>query len=246
MTTADIFQLLQSGTIEMAGLLPWSSNYTFLVHICGEVEPVRAVYKPQRGERPLWDFPQGTLCHREYAAFLVSDAMQWDLVPPTVVREGPHGFGSIQRFIDHDPEQHYFSIEGQPIFRSQLQRIVLFDALINNADRKSGHVLLEESGDPNRPDKLWGIDHGICFHSEPKLRTVIWEFANRSIPANLLADLHQFQKRLHSPADPFCKQLQAALNALEIKALRQRTDRLLRQGIFPKPGSGRHYPWPPV
>ena len=246
MTTADIFQLLRSGTIEMAGLLPWSSNYTFLVHICGEAEPVRAVYKPQRGERPLWDFPQGSLCHREYAAFLVSDALAWELVPPTVVRDGPHGFGSIQRFIDHDPEQHYFSIEGQPVFRSQLQRMVLFDALINNADRKSGHVLLEESDDPRGPDKLWGIDHGICFHAEPKLRTVIWEFANRSIPDDLLADVRRLQKRLHSPADPLCKQLQGALNSLEIKALRQRAERLIRQGVFPKPGSGRHYPWPPV
>jgi hypothetical protein len=246
MTTAEILPFLQSGTIEMEGLLPWSSNYTFMVHVCGEAEPLRAVYKPQRGERPLWDFAQGTLCYREHAAFLISDALKWDLVPPTVVRDGPHGLGSFQLFIEHDPEQHYFSFEGEPIFRSQLQRIVLFDALINNADRKSGHVLLEESKDSDLLDKLWGIDHGICFHSEFKLRTVIWEFANIPIPADLMADLLQLQKRLHIPADPLFKQLQEILNNLEIKALRQRADRLTRQGVFPKPGPGRHYPWPPV
>jgi hypothetical protein len=246
MTTADTVQFLQTGAIEMEGLLPWSSNYTFLVHICGEAEPVRAVYKPRRGERPLWDFPQGTLCQRERAAFLISSALDWDVVPPTVVRDGPHGIGSIQLFINHDPEQHYFSFEGEPLFRSQLQRIVLFDALINNADRKSGHVLLETNDDLDQPGKLWGIDHGICFHSEAKLRTVIWEFANEPIPDTLITALLRLQKQLQVPADPLYKQLQEALNALEIKALRQRTERLIRQSVFPKPGPGRHYPWPPV
>ena len=247
MTTVEILQLLQTGTMEMEGLLPWSSNYTFLVHVCGEGEEVTAVYKPQRGERPLWDFPHGTLCRREYAAFLVSDTLNWHLVPPTVIREGSHGLGSVQLFIEHDPEQHYFTFEGSPVFQSQLQRIVLFDALINNADRKSGHVLIEEeSEEPDQPDKLWGIDHGICFHTEEKLRTVIWEFANMSIPADLFSDLQQLQKRLHIPADPIFKKLQEQLSTSEIRALRQRVARLTRQGTFPKPGPGRHYPWPPV
>lgn len=246
MSTADIRKFLQSGTIELEGLLPWSSNYTFLVHICGEGREVTAVYKPQRGERPLWDFPHGTLCQREYTACLISEALSWHIVPPTVIRDGPHGLGSVQLFIEHDPEQHYFTFEGSPLFRPQLQRIVLFDALINNADRKSGHVLLEESQQPDQPDRLWGIDHGICFHAEEKLRTVIWEFANAPIPANLLNDLLQLQKRLHVPADTLYKELQELLNPLEIKALRQRLTRLTKQGTFPKPGHGRHYPWPPV
>jgi uncharacterized repeat protein (TIGR03843 family) len=152
----------------------------------------------------------------------------------------------VQLFIEHDPEQHYFSFEGQEMFQPQLQRMVLFDALINNADRKSGHVLLQESDDPGQPDKLWAIDHGICFLTETKLRTVIWEFANNPIPADLLSDLLQLQKRLHVPAEPLLQQLQQTLSPLEIKALRQRAERLPRQGVFPKPGPGRHYPWPPV
>ncbi len=246
MIMADILQLLQNGIIELEGLLPWSSNYTFLIHVCGEGEEVTAVYKPRRGERPLWDFPQGTLCQREYAAFLVSEALDWHLVPPTVIREGPHGPGSIQLFIEHDPEQHYFTFEDSSIFQIQLQRMVLFDALINNADRKSGHVLLQEGEEPDQPNKLWGIDHGICFHTEEKLRTVIWEFANKPIPVDLFSDLQKFQKRLHIPADPIFKQLQEQLDTSEIKALRRRADRLTRRGSFPKPGPGRHYPWPPV
>ena len=246
MSMADTLQLLQSGTIELEGLLPWSSNYTFLVQVCGETEQVTAVYKPQRGERPLWDFPHGTLCYREYAAFLISDALGWHLVPPTVVREGPHGLGSIQLFIEHDPEQHYFTFEGSLPFRTQLQQMVLLDALINNADRKSGHVLIEESEDPDKGERIWGIDHGICFHIEAKLRTVIWEFANTAVPTNLLSDLMQLQKRLHLPADPLFKQLQELLDPSEIRALRRRAGRLSKQGTFPQPGSGRHYPWPPV
>lgn len=246
MSTADTLQFLQNGTVELEGMMPWSSNYTFLVRVCGAAEELSAVYKPQRGERPLWDFAHGTLCQREYAAFLVSDALQWEIVPPTIVRDGPHGLGSVQLFIEHDPEQHYFTFEGSPLFRSQLQRIVLFDALINNADRKSGHVLLAESTDSEQPDKLWGIDHGIGFHSEEKLRTVIWEFANEPIPANLLSDLIGFEKRLHIPADPLTKPLQELLSAYEFKALRQRANRIVQRGAFPKPGPGRHYPWPPV
>jgi hypothetical protein len=148
---ADVLHMLQTGTLEIEGLLPWSSNYTFLVQVCGkldngETKQFEAVYKPRRGERPLWDFAQGTLCSRERAAFLTSSALGWHLTPPTILREGPHGLGSVQLFIPHDPESHYLTFEGNPAYRTQLQQIVLFDILINNADRKSGHVLLQEAG----------------------------------------------------------------------------------------------------
>lgn len=251
LTTADILQLLQTGTIDTEGLLPWSSNYTFLVQICaehpahGQLE-LEAVYKPRRGERPLWDFSQGTLCQRERAAFLVSEALEWQLVPPTVLRDGAHGFGSVQRFIEHDPERHYFTFEGDPRYRDQLQKISLFDILINNADRKSGHVLLETAVDDSHPGRLWGIDHGISFHADYKLRTVIWEFVGQPIPADLQADLLKLSERFDADSDPLVADLTTLLSRQEVQALRRRTRQLMAQGTFPNPGPGRHYPWPPV
>ncbi len=245
-TGGDVLQLLQNGTIEIEGLLPWSSNYTFLVRICEGQEEIGAVYKPQRGERPLWDFPQGTLCHRERAAYLVSAALGWDGVPPTVLREGQHGLGSVQLFIDHDPERHYFAIEGDERYRSQLQKIALLDVLINNADRKAGHVLLQEASDPDETGRLWGIDHGICFHSDAKLRTVIWEFGGSPIPAALRQDLASFRILLEDPGSPLRRELAGLLTELEIDALCRRLRRLADRGKFPQPGAGRHYPWPPV
>ena len=247
--TAVILNILQSGELEVAGLLPWSSNYTFMVQVCGsEVNgnPVAlsAVYKPRRGERPLWDFAQGTLCLRERAAFLVSNAIGWEIVPPTVLRKASQGLGSIQFFIEHDPEHHYFTFEGEPAYRTQLQKIVLFDILINNADRKSGHILLQE----NLADSvhLWGIDHGICFHEEYKLRTVIWEFVGQPIPANLLRDLIHMQTVLETNGSELTEQLKELLSPAEIAAMKRRVNHLIRQGMFPTPGPGRHYPWPPV
>ncbi|MCZ2115589.1 MAG: hypothetical protein LC131_17430, partial [Anaerolineae bacterium] len=142
-TSGEIIRILQDGRVEIEGMLPWSSNYAFLVRVCDDAGEIEAVYKPQRGERPLWDFPEGTLCYREQAAFIVSEALGWHIVPPTVLREAQHGLGTIQLFIDHDPTQHYFTIEGRDDYRPQLQRIALLDSLINNADRKAGHVLIE-------------------------------------------------------------------------------------------------------
>src|SRR5690606_500174 len=150
---------------------------------------IGAVYKPQRGERPLWDFPQGTLCRREQAAFLISEALDWHIVPPTVLREAQHGLGSVQLYIDHDPARHYFTIEADEALRPQRQRIALLDVLINNANRKAGHGLIQETEEPREVARLWGIDHGICFHVEPKLRTVIWEFGGTPIPEALKSDL---------------------------------------------------------
>lgn len=251
LSTAEILRILQDGNMEIEGLLPWSSNYTFLVHVCENnrlVPPLElvAVYKPRRGERPLWDFSAGTLCHRERAAFLISHALTWDIVPPTVLRDGDHGLGSVQFFIDHNPERHYFTIEGNQTYRSQLQRMVLFDILINNADRKSGHVLLQQATDNQTPARLWGIDHGICFHSDPKMRTVIWEFVGQPIPAEMLSDLIQLNRKLETGQDTLLSQLTSLLLPEEITALRKRLHRLMKQGAFPGPGAGRQYPWPPI
>jgi hypothetical protein len=249
---AEILHVLQSGSMEIEGILPWSSNYAFLVNVCDEAVEYRAVYKPSRGERPLWDFPHGTLSAREYAAFLISNGLGWDLVPPTVLRPGEHGTGSVQLFIEHDPNQHYFTFEGQPLFRSPLQKIVLLDVVINNADRKGGHVIIEESMPPEAalpsigPGRLWGIDHGICFHHEYKLRTVIWEFAGTAIPQALLADLQGLSEELAGTESALRVQLQSLLTAEEINACQERIRALTNRGIFPNPGPGRHYPWPPV
>ncbi len=249
---AEILKVLQSGTMEIEGLLPWSSNYAFLVRICEAADDLRAVYKPSRGERPLWDFPTGTLSSREYAAFLISDALDWHLVPPTVIRDGEHGSGTVQLFIEHDPDQHYFSLEGQPIFRHALQKMVLLDAVINNADRKGGHVIIEENREledaagAGAPDRLWGIDHGICFHEEYKLRTVIWEFAGMEISPILLSDLERLNERLFVQDGALRTQLQPLLSDREIAACEKRLQTLVRRRIFPNPGPGRHYPWPPV
>lgn len=234
---------LQRGNLDLVGLLDWGSNYTFLVNVCdpNAAPPdaiLQAVYKPQRGERPLWDFRRGTLHQREYAAFLVSELLGWRLVPPTVIRDGPHGAGSVQLFIEHDPEIHYFTFQGQ--FAAQLQRIVLYDAITNNADRKSGHVLLGKN------DRLWSIDHGICFHTDYKLRSVVWDFAGEPIPETLRDDMGQFLRRLDSPDDASVLALRDLLAEDEVKAVARRTQRLVDGRHFPRPGPGRHYPWPPV
>lgn len=242
----ELLPLLQSGRVEIEGLLPWSSNYAFLVRVCDGPREVGAVYKPQRGERPLWDFPQGTLCLREQAAFVVSRALGWHIVPPTVLREAQHGLGTVQLYIDHDPARHYFTIEGAPALRPQLQRIALLDVLINNADRKAGHVLIEESEQPEEEARLWGIDHGICFHVDTKLRTVIWEFGGTPIPPELKDELGAMRHRLDDQGDSLRATLAELLTPAEIEALQYRLARLIERTNFPKPGAGRHYPWPPV
>lgn len=237
-TTATIIDILEKGRLETEGLVPWGSNYTFLVHINHESAQLDAIYKPGQGERPLWDFARGTLCLRERAAFLVSKALGWNQVPATILRDGPHGQGSVQLFVEHDPQQHYLTIQGR--FQEQVQRIVLLDVLINNADRKSGHVLLGNNG------RLWAIDHGVCFHSEYKLRSVIWEFAGDPIPDEMVADLVAFQSWLCYGSEPDLVELSQLLDPLEMDALRQRLQRLIERSVFPKPGPGRHYPWPLV
>ncbi len=237
LTLDQVEDILDHGEIAEQGMLPWSSNYTFLVTVTHDEFTLPAVYKPRRGERPLWDFPQGTLCQRERAAYLVSTALNWIIVPPTVLRDGPRGLGSLQFYIDCDQELHYLTFrEGH---EEEGRRIALFDVLVNNADRKSGHCLLGYDG------RVWAIDHGITFHAEPKLRTVIWDFAGERIAPDLLADLKRLQGAVQ-PGQPLREELGRLLAAAELRALDRRLERLIAGAIYPDPGPGRHVPWPPV
>jgi hypothetical protein len=233
--------LLAKGQIvDIQNAILWGSNYAKLVSIQDQTLQTTAVYKPQRGERPLWDFPNGTLCYRETAAYLVSQALGWQLVPPTVLREdGPHGLGSLQLFIRHKPEITYFSLDER--FNAQLQRYSLFDFIVNNADRKGGHLLLD-------PDthKLWGIDHGLTFHPSPKLRTVIWDFAGQPVSDRLIASIQKLHNKLTDPDSTLRPALNRLINSAEIEALQRRIQHLLDCKLFPQPGSGRNHPWPPV
>ncbi|MBN1429253.1 MAG: SCO1664 family protein [Anaerolineae bacterium] len=235
----SLLHLLKVGELsEIHGLLPWSSNYTFLAGIThGELE-ILTIYKPRRGERPLWDFPDGTLCQREVAAFTVSEALGWCFVPPTVLRDGPQGIGMVQIYIHHDPEQHYFTLAQNPQYRTIFRRIVLFDHIINNADRKSGHCLLDRRGN------VWAIDHGVSFHTQPKVRSVIWDFAGEMIEPALLEDIQRLADNLARDVLP--RALLELLDAQELEALRSRMRKLLDTQLFPQPGPGMSYPWPPV
>jgi hypothetical protein len=224
--------------IESHGLMPWSSNYTFLVTIRQAGEEVLAIYKPCRGERPLWDFPDGTLALREVASFHVSRALGWDFIPPTVLREGLHGRGAVQLFVESDPEAHYFTLRDH--HRAVFQRVAAFDYIVNNADRKAGHCLLGNDG------HIWTIDHGLTFHSDYKLRTVIWDFAGQSIPGDILADLCRLQETLRQPRSSLVAELTELLTGHEIKVFRRRLDQLIAGGRFPLPVGGRNVPYPPI
>jgi uncharacterized repeat protein (TIGR03843 family) len=193
----------------------------------------RAVYKPHWGERPLWDFPDG-LYRREAGAYHLARAIGWDLIPPTVVRDGPFGMGSVQAFVEADFDQHYFTLLDDDGHHPQLRRMAAFDLVLNSTDRKGGHVLVNADG------HLWGIDNGLCLHAELKLRTVIWDFAGEALPAGLVNDLERFldaglDARLAELLDPF-----------EADGLRTRVRALLADGRLPSDPSGRRFPWPLV
>lgn len=228
---AAIFRTLADGDLEILGLLPMASNATLLTRVHGELE-VMGVYKPQRGETPLWDFPDGTLCYREHAAWVVSEQLGWGLVPPSVLRDGPAGFGVLQLFIDHDPNVDLQSaLERQT---DDFRRMALFDVIINNADRKGGHCLV----DPD--ERVWGVDHGVCFHYEPKLRTIIWAFEADPIPKSPMVALESFVSR-GAAGD----ELLELLTTREVAAVRSRSEQLLSSGVFPLAGRGHNVPWPP-
>jgi uncharacterized repeat protein (TIGR03843 family) len=231
----EVLPVLERSELEILGLLPRSSNYTFLARATAG-DDVLVVYKPRAGEAPLWDFPEGTLCQREVAAYRLSRALGFPTVPPTVLRDGPEGPGSVQLFRPFDPEQHYFTLaESRP---NDFRPVALFDAVANNADRKAGHCLLSSDG------ALFFVDHGVCFHRSPKLRTVIWEFAGQPLDPGLTDALSRLCTDLDASA--LAGELASLLSAAEITALRRRVERLLSTRTYPVPGSERPYPWPVV
>lgn len=233
-----ILALLGGGRLELVSLMPGASNDTFLCEIADGELATYAIYKPRDGETPLWDFPEGTLYRRETAAYLVSEALRWGLVPPTVVRAGPRGVGAVQLFVDHEPQEHYLTLA--PAHPDVFRRVAAFDIAINNADRKSGHCLLQrETG------RIFVVDHGVSFHAHPKLRTVIWEYAGEQVPAEILADLTRFASMLEQ-RDAAVEPLAALCAPEEVEALAARTRALVERGAYPNPGPGRPYPWPPV
>src|SRR4030043_1642805 len=205
----SVIKVLKNGEITIKGKFVWGSNYTFLAEVSQNGDKILSVYKPSRGERPLWDFPATSLARREAAAYLVSEVLGWELVPPTVYRKkAPIGPGSLQLFIDHNPEVHYFNLNKVDL--QSLRPVVLFDLLVNNADRKGSHLLFDNN------HHLWLIDHGICFHAEDTLRTAIWNFAGEQVPEKLLDDLNTFCLAL-VPAVNLYKDLQELLSLKEIK-----------------------------
>ena len=227
---------LKVGEFELQGQFMLGSNYTFLVKVHHEGQEYQAVYKPSRGEQPLWDFPDHTLARREVAAYLVSQALGWCFVPFTVLRaDGPYGPGSLQRYIDYDPNYHYFNFSDAD--KARLAPVMLFDLLCNNADRKGSHVIVEEG-----TRKLWLIDHGLCFHEQEKLRTVIWDFAGETIQDELLKALTLLSSDRGLLAD-----LQPYLSPGEIAALLTRAESLVSSGVFPLPPEHRRaFPYPPI
>jgi uncharacterized repeat protein (TIGR03843 family) len=230
---SNIVHALEHGDITIIGRMPHSSNATFLVAVQCDETSFQAIYKPLRGERPLWDFEPG-LHRREIAAYLLSQAMGINMVPPTVLREGPLGEGSLQHFIDADVEQHYFTIfEQREDLHDQLRAMCVFDIVANNTDRKAGHCLL------GLDDKVWGIDHGVCFAADFKLRTVIWEFGGEPLPDHLRAAIEPLIETI--PLN-----IATLLSSDEVSALQERVQWLYEGGAFPIDRSGSRYPWPLV
>ena len=229
-------RVLATGELEVLGLLPNASNHTFLARVKSTEEELLAVYKPRRGEAPLWDFPEGTLCAREVAAYVVSRALGWPNVPATVLRDGPYGVGSVQRFVPHDPEEHYFTLAGR--FPEEFRRVAAFDLVINNADRKSGHCLLGEDG------RVFLVDHGVCFSDEPKLRTVIWDFIGDPIEEGTRADVRRLVGEIRG--GKVRDELTNLLAPVELAALEERADAVAAADRFPEPGPDRPFPWPPI
>ena len=230
---SNIVHALEHGDITIIGRMPHSSNATFLVAVQCDETSFQAIYKPLRGERPLWDFEPG-LHRREIAAYLLSQAMGISMVPPTVLREGPLGEGSLQHFIDADVEQHFFTIfEQREDLHDQLRAMCVFDIVANNTDRKAGHCLL------GLDDKVWGIDHGVCFAADFKLRTVIWEFGGEPLPDHLRAAIEPLIETV--PLN-----IATLLSSDEVSALQERVQWLCEGGAFPIDRSGSRYPWPLV
>ena len=231
---SKVIEHLLAGTLEVTGRLVDASNATLYGECTFNNEKMGVIYKPIAGERPLWDFPDGNLAHREYASYLISEYSGWKVVPPTVLREGPFGLGMVQQWIDIDE-----SIDLALYYREDnenLRRMALFDAVINNTDRKIGHLLPVVDG------SLLGCDHGVTFHEENKLRTVIWQFAERELAAEEIHTLGELATRLHIESEV----LHGLITEIEFSALIARIEGLMESGKFPSPSEDwPAVPWPP-
>lgn len=235
---SSLVDAMQSGELSVTGRLVDASNatlYGVIKSIDGaESDEIRVIYKPVAGERPLWDFPDGNLANREYAAFLISEIAKWNLVPTTILREGPFGPGMVQQWIDIDEtvDLALFYSQDKPLLR----RLALFDAVINNTDRKIGHLL------PTADGKLMGCDHGVTFHHEDKLRTVLWQWAGMALSDQEIIELRKLVEGILKERVVF----QELLTEIELQALFARIDRLISSGIFPEPSDEwPAVPWPP-
>lgn len=232
----EALPILESGEVIGGNRIPWGSNYTFLVGIdAGQGRYVRAIYKPRDGERPLYDFPRGTLYKREYAAYLVGRAIGWPSVPLTLIRDGPYGVGSMQLYVDCDPKVTYFELNEDRV--DEFHRFAVFDLLVNNADRKAGHCLLDTQ------DQLWSIDHGLTFNAAFKLRTVMVEFWGQPIPEPVLRDLEALLAALE-PGKGTAAELEGLLTEDEIGALLRRLDAILENRALPRLDPYQNVPWP--
>ena len=213
--------------------MPYSSNATFLVSITLQDKTVQAIYKPMRGEKPLWDFAPG-LHRREVAAYRLSEAMGLNCVPPTVLRDGPNGEGSVQLLIEANPDEHYFTLfEQRQDLHDQFRAMCALDIVANNTDRKSGHVLVDKD------QRVWGIDHGLCFAEDFKIRTVIWEFGGEVLPESIRQAVEPLITNV--PLE-----VATLLTTQEGLAISERAKWLIDGAAFPVDPSGRHYPWPLV
>jgi uncharacterized repeat protein (TIGR03843 family) len=227
---------LATATLGKSWLHPSASNYTFLVELSLDGNNGYAIYKPRDGESPLRDFLSGTLYQREVATFELDRLLGWGMVPPTIIRDGDVGIGSLQLFVPPVPGSNFFSIRDT--CKDQLLRMAVFDIVANNADRKGGHCFIDLDG------AVWGVDHGLTFHVEPKLRTVIWDFGGESIPEPILFDLEGLGDDLKSPDYGMTIKLKELLSSEEIDGLIQRIDLVVSDPVLPFPSSRRDLPWP--
>jgi hypothetical protein len=232
---AEALDLLRTGSLSIEGRLVDASNTTLYCALEGDGITTACVYKPVRGERPLWDFPDGTLAEREVGAYVVSTALGWNVVPPTVLRDGPYGEGMVQLWMDGDETVDLTQLVRDDL--PPLRRMVLFDAVINNADRKGGHLIPMPGG------HVYGVDHGVSFHQQDKLRTVLWSWAGDPLPDEAVDTLSEFRALLEGALDDA---LSALLTRREVVAVRRRVDRMLRDRRYPQPsGDWPAIPWPP-
>ena len=238
--TPGVVDALRDAELSDLRLVYDSSNYVFITQLDhAEAGTGVGVYKPETGERPLHDFPMGTLYRREVGAYALSQLLGWDLVPPTVEVDGPHGAGSLQLFIDHRPREHYFVLRETNEHDERLAQIAVFDLVANNADRKGGHVLLDPDG------QLWCIDNGLCFHHRPKLRTVIWDYAGSEAGEAWVADLRRARECLLEH-DEAAATLRPCLDDGEVEALAERIDEFVARPMLPEMYPWRCVPWPLV